>query len=430
MLSRRKADVRRHFVAAGAPLLLVAGDPFPAAEPDVRHLEERDKVAILSAECILTARAQITVGLGEGAAEPAQPEQSHPLGQPAHRRLQAGDPPLGALVVDDVLRRELADRQEAGASDVLATPARHPGAHREGWEVVAGQEAFGGQVAVGVEVAFLPGHVVLPEQAPLAHGLLHELARLALVLATPGTLGQPIGFLQPCLGNPPQLAPAVERAIEGSRCLIDDPLQPALAEPASDLGQRSVMLEDPLQALEEGCTTLRMELELGTGRLPERQLVLFDVDHLLDRGAQGQPHLGQPLRVHMRLQERRVRQLQPRRAHGAGHQIGAVAEEVAVVAAGAAAEGEDQTGLPLAASAAAALGVVGRRRRHVSEVDEVEVGNVDPQLHRRGADQVRQSPAEARVARVVWRPAEAPLPTLALPRRHDLCRVLPRLERA
>ncbi len=72
------------------------------------------------------------------------------------------------------------------------------------------------------------------------------------------------------------------------------------------------------------------------------------------------------------------------------HQLGPP-EEVLVVRAAGGAVGEDERGLAAAAGAAGALGVVGRRRRHVAHVDDVELGDVDAELHRRRAEQDRQA---------------------------------------
>ena len=66
------------------------------------------------------------------------------------------------------------------------------------------------------------------------------------------------------------------------------------------------------------------------------------------------------------------------------------AEEVLVVAVPARAERVHERGLPAAPGAAGALGVVGRRRRYVAQVDDVQRGDVDAQLHRRRAEQQRQ----------------------------------------
>src|SRR5208282_5290587 len=78
---------------------------------------------------------------------------------------------------------------------------------------------------------------------------------------------------------------------------------------------------------------------------------------------------------------------------------------------------------------AASLHVIGRCRRHVAEMDEVEIGDVDAELHRRRADQIGKPAAQfGFLARVVLVPPEAPLAPSALARRHDLGRVLASLQ--
>jgi hypothetical protein len=61
-----------------------------------------------------------------------------------------------------------------------------------------------------------------------------------------------------------------------------------------------------------------------------------------------------------------------------------------VVRAARGAVGEDEGGLTAAARPAAALGVVRRGRRDVAHVDDVELGDVDAELHGRGTEQERQ----------------------------------------
>ena len=60
---------------------------------------------------------------------------------------------------------------------------------------------------------------------------------------------------------------------------------------------------------------------------------------------------------------------------------GRLAVEVLVVGASSRAIGEDERGLPSAPGATASLRVVGRGGRHVPQVDEVELRDVDAELH-------------------------------------------------
>ncbi len=65
-------------------------------------------------------------------------------------------------------------------------------------------------------------------------------------------------------------------------------------------------------------------------------------------------------------------------------------EVILVVRAASRAIGVDQGRLTATAGPAAALGVVGRRRRDVAQIDEVQLSDVHAQLHGRRAEQERQ----------------------------------------
>ncbi len=85
-----------------------------------------------------------------------------------------------------------------------------------------------------------------------------------------------------------------------------------------------------------------------------------------------------------------VGQVHARWCDGAGDHALRAIEEVLVVRAAGCAVGKDERGLSAPAGAPAALRVVGRRRRNVAQVDDVQLGDVDAQLHRRRAEQDRQ----------------------------------------
>ncbi|OQC03532.1 MAG: hypothetical protein BWX80_02759 [Candidatus Hydrogenedentes bacterium ADurb.Bin101] len=85
-----------------------------------------------------------------------------------------------------------------------------------------------------------------------------------------------------------------------------------------------------------------------------------------------------------------VAQIDARRRHGAGHHLAGLAEVILVVGAAARAIGIDQGRLSAAPRTAAALGIVGRGRRHVAHVHQVQLGNVHAELHGGGTEQERQ----------------------------------------
>ena len=143
-----------------------------------------------------------------------------------------------------------------------------------------------------------------------------------------------------------------------------------------------------------------------------------EVEHRGERLAEvGLGHL-HPDGVDVGAHQILVAQVDARRGDGTGDHLARLAEEVLVVRAAPRAVGEDQRRLAAAAGPAAALGVVGRRRRHVAQVDDVELGDVDAELHGRRAEEQRQVAG-----------AEAVLALLAVLGR-DLGGVLARLEHA
>ena len=80
-----------------------------------------------------------------------------------------------------------------------------------------------------------------------------------------------------------------------------------------------------------------------------------------------------------------VRQVEPRRRDRTGDHSLRALEKVLIVWAATGAVGEHQCRLPAASCPSAPLGIVGRRGRHVAHIDDVELGNVDAELHRRRA---------------------------------------------
>ncbi|MCY1546954.1 hypothetical protein D9M68_829850 [compost metagenome] len=72
------------------------------------------------------------------------------------------------------------------------------------------------------------------------------------------------------------------------------------------------------------------------------------------------------------------------------HHAYRVSEVILVVRALRRAVGYDESGLSAAPRSARALGVVSRGRRRIAQVDDVELRDVDAQLHRRRAVKQRQ----------------------------------------
>jgi hypothetical protein len=96
--------------------------------------------------------------------------------------------------------------------------------------------------------------------------------------------------------------------------------------------------------------------------------------------------------VHVRAKEILVREIEPRRSNlGGDHEL-RPAKEVLVVRISSRAVVEDEGRLAASACTAAPLRVVRRGRRDVPHVDDVELGDIHAELHRRRAEEQRKLP--------------------------------------
>ena len=195
------------------------------------------------------------------------------------------------------------------------------------------------------------------------------------------------------LGSGKQVSPAIERRVEAPRRRGHDAIRvhvPARV-PRCKLGCELVLdqVEDapnPFAGAVRDAPVLERSLEVrldGAAGIPEdEQLRDARVERLVDAG---EPH-----RLEMAVDQVPVRELQDRRAYLAVDHRPGVAEEVLVVGALRGRVRDDQGGLAAPARASAALGVVGRRGRNVAHMDRIQGGDVDAELHRRGAEEHRQ----------------------------------------
>lgn len=346
-------------VAAPAPLFFVAGDALAPAGSDVGHFEEGDDLAIASVEADLADRAEVERGLAEGSAGTAEAQGPPPLVQASRRGLEAGDLPLVAFVVEDVARREFAQGEEARVDDEFAFSSRDPGPHGEGREVVARQEAFAGEVAVGVEVAFLAGDFELPQEVQLAERLVVLGSGLLLVFSAPRPEEGVLGHLELALRGAVEVAPAVEGTVEFPGRIFDHAVDPVVGEPACRIAQSVVGGQDLADLLAELVAGGGAELDLVGWVGAQGEVVQLGVDDLLDGLAEEEVDVGEPDGVDVGAQKGLVGEVEARGAPAACDHVLTVAEEVLVVAVDGAAVGEDEAGLPLAASPATPLGVVG-----------------------------------------------------------------------
>ena len=162
------------------------------------------------------------------------------------------------------------------------------------------------------------------------------------------------------------------RALELRADFRDHSLRPGARGPAVD-GIAQLPLEPSLDRQRQGAVRPGLE-----------------VQHRRQRSAKVRPRGLHPDGVHVRADQVPVPQVDARRRHRSGHHASRLAVEVLVVGAAPGAVGEDESGLSAAPGASAALRVVGRSGRNVAQVDEVELGDVDAELHGRGAEQERQ----------------------------------------
>ncbi len=113
--------------------------------------------------------------------------------------------------------------------------------------------------------------------------------------------------------------------------------------------------------------------------------ILLDIQHIAQRFTQADTGLRQPYRVQVSAEQIAIGQIQAWRGDLPTHHPLWSSEVILVMRAARGAVGEDQRRLPATPGAAAALGVIGRCRRHVTHVHYIKLGDVDSQLHRRRA---------------------------------------------
>ena len=318
----------------------------------------------------------------------------------AEREQRPHDPVGASLVVDEAARAELGERQEARTLEVRLPPTAIPACRdvreeRQSREVVPGQEALRGEVAVRVEVARERVRPPL-EQVELVHRLRMPGLRRPLVPVGRGVVVHgPPRRVPLLLGGGEEVSPAMERLVEALRRRRHDGIgkDVTVRVPGRQLGREIVrdQIEDapnPFAGARRDASLLQRSLDV---RL-ERTAGVGEDEQLRDARVERLVDAGEPDRLEMAGDQVPVREVEDRRAHFAvDHRLG-VAEEVLVVGALGRCVGDDQGRLPAAARPSAPLGVVRRRRGHVAHVDRVQGRDVDAELHRRGAEEDRQEP--------------------------------------
>ncbi len=163
------------------------------------------------------------------------------------------------------------------------------------------------------------------------------------------------------------------------------------------------------------------KLNRGCSFDSKSQVLIGGVHHLFDAIPEWQSDLSQPYCMKMRFHQRFVGQFQTWRPHAAANHFGAPVEKVLIVAVDRAAVCDHHARLSLASRAATPLCVIRRGGRDISQMNEVQVGDVHAEFHCRRADHVRQSPSQfAFLVRIVVFPTKTPLAPFALALFDDL----------
>ena len=248
-----------------------------------------------------------------------------------HRQVDLVDDVARAFVVDDGARAELGDGQEARPGQefvgvALDAPAGDIGRERQAREAVAGQEAFAGEVAVGVEVG-LDDVLGFGQQLDLALGLLAQALGLVVVVFGARVIVDDLLLrLLLALGGAVQAAPALAGLLELDRDLLEHRFQPGLVVPigvGQFIGNR---VQDRLGALLR-LLGVGLGVQGGLDRFEQfqRWVVAGEIQQFFERKTQIQPALGQPDGMHVRAHQVFVGQVEARRGDRAGHhQVGAL----------------------------------------------------------------------------------------------------------
>ncbi len=274
----------------------------------------------------------------EVAARPAPTgrRRVEPAGVLTGRELDLVDLVALPFVVDQRAGAELADRDEARAVDELAVAGHAPtpgdiGAQRQTRERVARQEALGGEVAVGVEVALLVVGLVVAQQAELIECLPPAcFGHLAGVRAAGVVEADPVLLVDLGRGDPVQLAPPVQRPVELPRGGVDHPAEPVLVPPRRVGGQFTLALgEHPVGTGDRPAPGVRVGS--GGGQAGgQREPVEAQVEDRRDRAVQRLTRLGQPDGMDVGAEQVLVGEVEPGRrrpsrrpsGHGGGSSTG------------------------------------------------------------------------------------------------------------
>ena len=209
-----------------AALLLVGGDPVPSLRCGPwsagagRGWSRASGSRQFSHRSMPTA-SRVQVSAGAAAARGGGDRAF--LAELGRRQGHGDDLVAGALVVDHRAGAELGDADEPGPLDVVALAAAvqagDVGGQRQPGERVAGQEALGGEVPVGVEVGLEVVGVLVAKQVQLDAGVGWRAGRPAPGPCAGSTCRPtvPDCALNSCQREPVQVPPPVARVVERLR---------------------------------------------------------------------------------------------------------------------------------------------------------------------------------------------------------------------
>ncbi len=179
-------------------------------------------------------------------------------------------------------------------------------------------------------------------------------------------------------------------------------VRPAIVKPSRPLELGPDFFNDRIRSRLR-CAAMHRTAQLVTKRTlygqRERSIGRFQIQDRRQGLPQIQIRAFHPDGMNVRADQVTVPQIDTGRRHRSGDHPGGFAVEVLIMRAAPCAVREHQGGLSAAACASATLCVIGRRRRHVAQVDEVELGDIDAELHRRGAERSGSFPSRKRSSR-------------------------------
>ena len=195
-------------------------------------------------------------------------------------------------------------------------------------------------------------------------------------------------------GGAEEAAPAVAGGVEAALDLREHLVHPLIVKPGGPFKLRSDFRDHRVGLGARDAAMDRIAQFLRQRRFHRQRQPLsprsIKVQDRRQRSAQIRLRGLHPDGVNVGTDQVPVPEIDAGRRHRTSDHPGRLAIEVLIVGAAPGAVGEDQGGLPASSRAPAALRVVGRRGRNVAQVDEVELGDVDAELHGRGAEEQRQ----------------------------------------